>query len=203
MRRAEWTLLTAAGLAGGLIAGLLIGMPLGQIVNAMIVTAAVTCLVGGVLGGAQAIGLRRILRRPLWWIVATTVGIGAGLAAGVVLVEQIGIALTGVRPNVARLAMGPRALSMIALGLVAGSIVGAAQWLVLRAQRAGVQHWIPASGLALAAAFAGSSLLLDAAGLRLGSPAGVIAFVLASGLGFGLLTSGPLVSRPAGSPPSS
>lgn len=193
MRRAEWTLLTAAGLAGGLIAGLLIGMPLGQIVNAMIVTAAVTCLVGGVLGGAQAIGLRRILRRPLWWIAATTVGIGAGLAAGVVLVEQVGIALTGVRPNVARLALGPRTLSMIALGLVAGTIVGAAQWIVLRAQRAAVRHWIPASGLALAAAFAAGSLLLGAAGLRLGSPAGVITFVLASGIGFGLLTSGRLV----------
>ena len=203
MRTAEWTFLTAAGLAGGLIAGLLIGMPLGQIVNAMIVTAAVTCLAGGILGGAQAIGLRRILRRPLWWIVATTVGIGVGLAAGVVLVEQIGILATGTRPNVARLGGGMRAISMVALGLIAGTIVGAAQWLVLRAQRAAVQHWIPASGLALAAAFAGSSLLLDAAGLRIGSLAGVMTFVLASGLAFGLLTSWPLATPRAGSRPSS
>lgn len=80
--------MTTVGLAGGLVAGLLIGMPLGEIVNAMIVTAAVTCTVGGVLGGMQAVGLRRTLRKPLWWIVATIAGIGLGLALGVVIVEQ-------------------------------------------------------------------------------------------------------------------
>ena len=192
MRRTEWTILTTVGLAGGLIAGLLIGMPLGEIVNAMIVTGAVTCMVGGVLGGAQASGLRRLLRRPLWWIVATTIGIGAGLAAGVVLVEQIGILATGVRPNIARLGTVARAANLVALGLVAGTILGVAQSVVLRAQRAPVRHWIIASGLALAAAFAGSSLLVDLAGLRFGSAPGVITFVLASGAGFGLLTGWPL-----------
>jgi hypothetical protein len=194
MRVAEWTLLTAVGLAGGLIAGLLVGMPLGQIVNAMIVTAAVTCLAGGVLGGAQAIGLRRILRRPLWWILATTVGIGVGLAAGVVLVEQAGILATGKRPNVAQLGAGMRAVSFVALGLVAGAILGVAQWIVLR-----IRHWIIASATGLAAAFAGSSLLVDAAGLRLASLAGVTTFVVLSGAAYGLLTSWPLATLRGGS----
>lgn len=90
MNRLRWTVLTAVGLAGGLTGGVLLGMPLGKIVNAMIVTAAVTCAVGVILGGFQAIGLRRLLRRPLWWIVATVIGLGIGLAAPVVTVEQSG-----------------------------------------------------------------------------------------------------------------
>lgn len=170
MRVAKWTTLTTVGLAGGLIAGLLIGMPLGEIVNAMIVTAAVTCTVGGVLGGVQAIGLRRTLRKPLWWIVATIAGIGLGLALGVVIVEQVGILATGSRPNIARIGAAMRALSFVTVGLVAGTILGVAQWLVLRAQAAGVRYWVPASGLGLAMAFncqlAGDRPLRDALRLR-------------------------------------
>lgn len=78
------------------------------------------------------------------------------------------------------------------VGLVAGTILGIAQWLVLRAQSAGVRHWVPVSGLGLAAAFAASSLLVDLAGMRFASVAGFATFVLASGIGFGLLTSWPL-----------
>jgi hypothetical protein len=115
----QWTVFTALGLATGLMAGVLLGMPLGQILNAMIVTAAVTCLAGTILGGFQAISLRRVLRRPIWWIVATVIGMGLGLAAAVVTVEQTGILLTGHRPQLAHLTTFYRAISFIALGLVA------------------------------------------------------------------------------------
>jgi len=192
MRVAGWTTLTTVGLAGGLVAGLLVGMPLGEIVNAMIVTAAVTCTVGGVLGGAQAIGLRRTLRKPLWWIVATIAGIGVGLALGVVLVEQAGILATGNRPNIARAGAAMRALSLVTVGLVAGTILGVAQWLVLRAQSAGVRHWVVASAVGLAVAFTASSLLVDLSGLRFASAPGFVTFILLSGMAFGLLTSWPL-----------
>ena len=188
----KWISLTTAGLAGGLIAGLLVGAPLGQIANAMIVTAAVTCLVGGVLGGFQAVGLRQLLRKPFWWIVATIIGVGAGLAAGVVLVEQIGILTTGVRPNLARLDTLMRAASFVTVGFVTGTVLGIAQWLVLRKQTLRVRHWVPASGVALAIAFSASSLLVDLSGLRIASATGVITFVLASGAAFGALTSWPL-----------
>src|ERR1700681_3107935 len=107
------TLLTTLGLAGGLVAGVLLGIPVGQIANAMIATAFVTCVVGGVLGALQAVALRKMLRRPLWWIAATTVGIGIGLAAGVVVVEQTGILMTGNRLNVAQLGSLSRAVSFI------------------------------------------------------------------------------------------
>lgn len=192
---ANWTLLTTLGLSGGLVSGLLIGMPLGQIVNAMITTAAVTCLVGGVLGSFQAFALRPILRRPSWWIVVTIVGLGIGLAAGVVLVEQTGILITGFRPNVARLGSLARALSFIGLGIVAGSILGIAQWLVLRKQAPRVKYWIAASAIGMAVAFCASSLLLDVSHVRIGSLPGVVIFVLASSAMLGLATSLPLTRR--------
>jgi hypothetical protein len=192
---ATWISLTTIGLAGGLVAGLLIGMPLGQIVNAMVVTAAVTCVVGGVLGSFQAVGLRRTLRKPLWWVVATIVGVGVGLATGVVLVEQTGILITGKRPSLARLDAGMRALSFVAVGFVAGTLLGVAQWLVLRAQARQVKHWVLASGFALAFAFSSSSLLVDLSGLRIASAAGAITFLLASGAAFGALTSWPLYAQ--------
>ena len=193
VKLASWTLLTAVGLAGGLIAGLLVGMPLGQIFNAMIVTAAVTCVVGGVLGSMQAVYLRQLLTKPIWWIVATILGLGVGLAAGVVLIEQIGILVTGSRPNVAHLTAPMRALSFLALGLVSGTFLGVAQWLVLRRQASGVKYWVPTIAIALAIAFCVSSLLTDLSGLRFATAPGLVMFVLASGLAFGALSSWPLL----------
>src|SRR5437764_4446360 len=95
----QWTLLTTLGLAGGMLTALVVGKPIGKIVGAMLVTAILTSLVGAVLGGLQAVWLRRMLARPIWWIAATTGGVGIGLAAGIVLVEQLGTLLSGQRPN--------------------------------------------------------------------------------------------------------
>ena len=189
---AQWVTLTAFGLALGLIGGILLGMPLGQIVNAMIVTAAVTCVAGGILGGFQAIGLRHVLRRPLWWIAATVVGFGAGLAVGVVVIEQTGILITGHRPQLAHVTPSIRAISFIALGLVAGTILGIAQSLVLRRQLPAVKRWIPATAIGLAIALSASSLAVDLSGMRIASAMGAIAFVVLSGVAFGALTSRPL-----------
>jgi hypothetical protein len=188
----QWTAFTALGLATGLVGGVLLGMPLGQIVNAMIVTAAVTCLAGAILGGFQAISLRGVLRRPVWWIVATVIGMGLGLAAAVVTVEQTGILLSGHRPQLAHLTTSFRAMSFIALGLVAGTILGVAQSLVLRRQVPRVKGWVPATAIALAISLSGSSLAVDLSGLRVASAMGAIAFVILSGVAFGALTSWPL-----------
>lgn len=188
----KWTLLTTVGLAGGLVAGLFFGMPIGEIANAMIATAFVTCAVGSVLGTVQAMGLRKMLRQPLWWIAATTIGIGIGLAAAVVIVEQIGILVTGSRPNVAHLSSLWRAFSFIAIGLVCGTFLGFSQWLVLRIQMPQVKHWVPATSLALAIAFSASSILVDLTGSQLFSAAGAMMFLLCAGASFGFLTSWPL-----------
>ncbi|HEX6159038.1 MAG TPA: hypothetical protein VF111_02660 [Thermoanaerobaculia bacterium] len=180
MQITRWVLLTTVGLAGGILCGLLLGIPLGELVNAMIVTGAVTSTVGLVLGALQSLGLREKRR---WWILATTIGVGAGLAAGVVLVEQIGIALTGVRPNIARLGMPARAASFLVVGLLTGATLGFAQSLVLR-----MRHWTLISAAALAIAFVAGSLLVDTIGLRIASVAGFATFVFFAGAMFGAMT---------------
>jgi hypothetical protein len=187
-----WMVLTTLGLAGGLIAGLLVGMPLGRIANAMVVTVAVTCCVGAVLGSLQAVGLRDRLSVPLWWVVATIVGVGAGLAVGVVVVEQAGILATGARPNIARIGSGMRALSLFVVGLTTGAFLGGAQLLVVKRQLPVVRHWLAVTTLGLALAFGTSSLIVDLVRLRFASPAGAIVFLLLSGIGFGAITSWPL-----------
>ena len=184
---ARWTLFTAAGLSGGIAAGVLVGIPLNAILNAMIVTALVVLVAGGVLGGLQAAALRRLLAKPAWWIAATTAGAAIGLALGVVAVEEAGRFLTGTTPRVAFLSTPARALSFITLGLVAGTVIGLAQWLVLR-----VRHWIAVCGAALAIAFCLASLLVDASGIQFASAAGRIGFLALSGLMFGAMTSWPL-----------
>jgi hypothetical protein len=188
----QWNLLTTIGLAGGIVAALLVGKPLDQLVGAMIVTAILTCLVGAFLGGMQAVYLRQLLARPIWWVVATVAGMGIGLAVGAVLVEQVGTLISGHRPHIVQLTPALRALSFAALGLVSGTILGFSQWLVLRHQRPTIQRWIPTTAVALALAFPASSLIVDAFAGGIASPVGLITFVLASGLGFGAITSGPL-----------
>lgn len=190
-----WTFLTTAGLAAGLIGGLFVGMSLGELVNAMIVTGAVTCAVGSGLGIAQAFALRHRMKRPFLWILATAAGMGLGLAVGVVLVEQTGILLTGVRPNIARLTPAVRAASFVVVGLAAGIAAGWAQTLVLKRSGMRVSHWLAACGSGLAIALSVSSLLIDLIGFRIGSAPGFLLFVLASGLIFGSLTARPLRVR--------
>ena len=188
----NWIWLTTLGLAGGLIGGLLVGMPLGKLVNAMITTAAVTGFVGGVLGSFQAVGLRSVLRRPVWWVLGTVAGLGIGLTAGVVVVEQIGTLVTGARPNIARLGPFSLAISLVTLGSLAGTVLGFAQWVVLRSQAPRVRHWVATTAVGLATSFCVSSLLLTVVGLRISSGLGVGAFVVISGLMFGAITSRPL-----------
>ena len=187
-----WTLLTTVGLAGGLVGGLFVGMSLGELVNAMIVTAAVTCAVGGGLGVTQAVALRRRMKQPLLWIVATAVGMGVGLGGGVVIVEQVGILLNGVRPNIVRLSAPVRALSFVTIGLVAGMAAGWAQTLVLKRSGMRVSHWVLACSAGLAAALSASSLVVDFIGFRIGSVTGFLVFVLAVGVIFGALTARPV-----------
>lgn len=193
----QWTVFTAIGLAGGLAAGVLLGSPLGQLFNAMIVTALVVAVVGAVLGSFQAAGLRPLLAKPWWWIAATILGTGAGLALAVVLVEEIGRAITGAPPRVAHLGTATRALSFVVVGFVTGTVLGLAQWLVLRAEKTVVKNWVIVCGIALGAAFSLASLFVDLAGVQFPTVAGRIIFVVLAGLMFGGLTSLPLRSYAA------
>jgi hypothetical protein len=189
-RVVRWSLLTMVGLAAGILAALVLGDPIEAVVGMMLVTPALTLLVGAVLGTSQWLDLRRRVGHAGAWIPATCLGLGVGLALGVVLVEQVGRLLTGGQISIVRIGVGPRALSMATVGLVAGLCMGLAQWLgVLRRHGSPAGRWIGVSALALGVAFPASSLIVDALLGGIASPAGVISLVLLSGLFFGAGTA--------------
>ena len=183
-----WMLLTTVGLAGGIAAALALGGPVQRVVGMMLVTPILTCLVGAVLGAAQAVQRRGVRWQ---WGVATTVGTGIGLAAGVVVVEQGGRFLTGQALRVAGLAPLLRAASFLVVGGVAGLVLGVAQWLVVRRETPRVKNWVTATTAGLAVAFAASSVVVDGLLGGMSSPAGGLAFVLLASVVFGALTSRP------------
>jgi len=191
--RLRWTLSSAAGLAVGLAAALALGAPIQAVVGAMLVTPILTGIVGAVLGTSQWVLLRRRLATARWWIPASAAGLGLGLAAGVVLVEQAGRALTGGQINVRMLSVPARAGNMAVVGLVSGLALGAAQWLVLRRQSRIARRWLWGSTLAFPVAFFVSSLLADLVFGGLTAPPGFVAFVLAAGLLTGALTASQAV----------
>ena len=115
-----------------MVAGLILGGPIAVVVGMMLVTPTVTCLVGGVLGLSQLHHMRSLVARPYQWVVASCVGLGAGLALGVVVVEQGGRILTGHAMNVARVGVLGRVLSFAVVGTISGLLLGMTQSLVLR-----------------------------------------------------------------------
>lgn len=186
----RWSLCTMAGLAAGILAALVFDEPIGAVVGMVLVTPVLTLLVGAVLGTGQWLDLRHRLSGARLWILATCLGVGAGLAGGVVLVELTGRWLTGEQIRIVQLGVAARALSFAVVGLVMGLAMGAAQWLgVLRRQGASARGWIAVSALSLGLAFPLSSLIVDTLLGGLASPVGVISLVLLTGLFFGAGTA--------------
>jgi len=190
--RLRWTLLSALGLALGLVAALVLGAPIEAVVGMMLVTPVLTGLVGAVLGTSQWVVLRRRIANARWWIPASAAGLGIGLAGGVVLVEQVGRALTGGQVHVGSLDSATRALSLTVVGLVSGVCLGAAQRLVLRPFPGMGRRWLWMSTAGLGAALLAGSLTADLIFGGLAGPAGLIGFVLVAGLVAGAVTSMPL-----------
>lgn len=184
-----WTLLSALGLSLGIVAALVFGDPIGAVVGMILVTPVLTGIVGAALGTSQWVVLRRRIANARWWIPASAIGLGTGLAVGVVLVEQIGWAVTGGQVNVRSMDVSTRALSMAVVGLVSGLCLGAAQKLVLRGRSGG---WLGMSTLGLGVALVTCSLAADFLFGGLASPVGFIGFVLVAGLVAGAITSKPL-----------
>jgi hypothetical protein len=191
---ARWMVACTAGIVVGIGAALALGRPIEALVGMMLVTPILTLLVGASLGTSQWLELRRVLRHAAYWVPATCVGLGVGLAAGVVAVEQIGTLLIGHRPHLLGLGVGPRTLSLMAVGAIAGLCLGLAQGLVLRRQAPWVKAWAGRSAAALGAAFGLASLAVAAAG-GLGSPRGFVVFVTVAGLLLGAGTARPLLVR--------
>ena len=119
-----------------------LGFPLGGVAAAALIgpiTTALTAAIegavtGAVLGTVQWLALRRQLSLSPWWIAATALGLGTGLA--------LGIALLGTSTDGAALPLR---------GLIAGAGIGIAQYMLLRAitSRAPIWPLIVALGWAL------------------------------------------------------
>ena len=188
----RWVAATALGLAVGIGSALVLGAPIQAVVGMMLVTPIVTGLVGAILGLGQSFQLRQLLAKPFAWVLASSIGSGLGLALGVVVVEKGGRLLAGHPVNVVRLGSPERALSFAILGLVAGTLLGFCQGIVLRRQGTQVQRWTLRTTVALGAAFSISSMLVDLLPRGIASLAGVLSFVLTAGIILGLLTVRPL-----------
>lgn len=124
-------------------------------------------ITGAVVGIAQWLVLRQVLAVNAWWIVATGVGLAAGLG--------IGTAVAGTGTD-------PRALVIRAA--ITGLLVGGLQWMILR------QH-VPASGAwigATAAAWVIGWLVTRAIGVDLSrgwtvfGASGALAYAALTGL---------------------
>ena len=190
MRTAQWVLLTALGLTAGVITALVLGRPIAAVVGMILVTPVLTAMVGLVLGASQWLHMRRVLRGlGGWWVAATCLGLGLGLAAGVVLVEQAGGALLGHPARLLQLTLLPRALSFAVIGAVSGWFLGFSQWLVLRRREPALRAWPWICAAALAIGFPVSSLLVDLATGGIASPAGLTIFLLSSGAILGASTA--------------
>ena len=189
----RWTLLTMLGLAAGIVTGVLLDRPIEAIVGMMLVTPILTFLAGAVLGASQWLQLRSLLDHTRLWALATCLGLGIGLALGVVTVEKVGGLLAGHRPNLFHLSVLERAISFAVLGIITGISVGTAQWIIVLRRQFQSRSWIATSAASLGVAFSLSSLIVDGLAGGIATPLGVIVFVLLAGLIFGVGTARPLL----------
>jgi hypothetical protein len=190
----RWIALSAVGLSAGVGIAVALQDPIEALIGMVLVTPALTLLAGGILGAVQWIELRRHLALAGRWLLSTALGLGIGLAAGVVLLEVVGELLTGHPMRILQMEPLPRALSFIVLGVVSGLCLGFTQRLMLR--RKLTANWPLLSACGLGLGFPAGSLLADTVLSGLASPAGLLALVVVSGAMLGGFTARP-VSRAA------
>ena len=189
----RWTLLTAAGLSFGILMGLLLQDPLEPIVGMILITPVVTGIVGTILGAAQWLELRRHLAKGYRWLLATALGLGSGLAVGVVAVEVAGGAVLGRPLRLLQLGAPAQTLSLLVVGFLAGALLGGVQRLAVRALP---KKWPLVSGLGLGLGLALGGGVAHLLAGSITSMVGLGALVLSSGLILGGCTTGAL-RRPA------
>ena len=187
----RWIALTTLGLSAGVGTAFALQDPIEALVGMILVTPAVTLLAGVILGAVQWIEIRRHLDLAGRWLLSTALGLGIGLAVGVVAIEVVGQALLGHPMRLMQLEPAGRALTFLILGVISGLFLGLAQRLLLRKAPRLPRNWPLLSACGLGIGFPTGSLLADTLLPGLATPAGFIALVVVSGLVLGSFTSCP------------
>jgi len=179
----RWILLSTTGLTAGLALGLRLAMPIQALVGMMLVTPVALAVTGSVLGASQAFATRRQAREAVPWIIATALGVAAGMTLGIVGVEAAGRALTGGPVRLVALEPLGRFLGLTLVGCMTGLAVGLAQRVSLR-QRSTADgvRWLAATVIGFGLGLPVGGLAADVFVGGLGSTAGFGLFVLAAGL---------------------
>jgi hypothetical protein len=185
----RWTILTTAGLVAGVMIALIAEAPVSTLVGMILVTPILTLLVGSSVGAAQWLEMRRRVAGAGRWFVATAIGLGLGLAAGVVAVEQGGRVLTGQALRLATASAATRAAGMLAVGLTAGIVLGACQYVALRKSGLLRRSWPIMSGLGLGAGLFVGCALAEALVGDLFSPFSLTLVLVLAGGGLGIASS--------------
>lgn len=188
----RWIAVTALGLASGVAGALALQDPIEALVGMILLTPVLTLLAGTVLGAAQWIELRHRLHSGGRWLLSTALGLGLGLAGGVVAIEVIGQVLLGRPLRLLQLATADRALTFLILGLISGACLGLVQQLALRRSSSLPRYWFLLSAAGLGLGFPAGSLLADLVVQDFASMAGLLTLVLVAGAVLGGFTSFPL-----------
>ncbi len=158
----EWTganaLAETVGLGATVLMGVLVFAQLepriGPALSALVGVALGAVVEGGIVGTAQWLVLRAPLGGLRWrrWAIATA--LGAGIAWAIGMTVNGVMAMTSAESGGGAEAQGPEGLTLYALaaglGLVAGAVLAAPQWWVLRGYVPRAGWWIPANACAWA-----------------------------------------------------
>jgi hypothetical protein len=188
----RWIALTSLGLASGVGIALALEDPIDALVGMVLLTPVLTLMAGGILGAVQWIELRSRLHSARRWLLGTMVGLGVGLAVGIVAIEVVGQLLLGHPLRLLRMAPAERALSFLILGIISGACLGLAQQLLLRKESSLPKNWFLLSAAGLGLGFPAGSLLADLLVENFASAAGLLILVLVSGAVLGGFTARPV-----------
>ncbi|HEX9940759.1 MAG TPA: hypothetical protein VGG03_01985 [Thermoanaerobaculia bacterium] len=189
----RWAALTAFGLSAGIGMALVLEDPVEALVGMVLLTPVLTIVVGASLGAFQWLEFRHRVETPGRWILATALGLGIGLAVGIVAIEIVGQALLGHPVRLLQQAPLARAVTMLIVGFVSGGLLGLAQLLIFRKTRRLPRMWPLLSACGLSLGFAVGSLLAQVFAGGITSPAGVLVLVVTAGAVLGASTARPAV----------
>lgn len=184
--------ITALGLATGAatlvgsMAGVAVGRWVPDWVGGELMLPVVGAVLGLVLGTSQWLLLRRLLAMRPSWIVGTALGAAAGLTAGTVMVEMLGLE---------KRYLPHELVAMAVVGAFLGASIGWLQWRFGLRALPRPQAWVMVNAAALAIGLTSGALLATVGFGDLRTLAGLVTLATTAGCALGC--AGSLASRHA------